>query len=324
MSDSMMRQHFQRSLVVAGQTWRNKIALRGLFAVIAGLALAAAAAIPFMDASHFEPVSVGIARAVLYSLLLALLCIFIVVRVPRSRDRRRLVDHLESHPAGAVDSLRRDAVQVRDTLLLTALQMDDTGANAPLDQRLYQRAAVVCDDPCGRTSADRNGARRAARALIGLGALLAIILFILGDGAIHGVKLLLMPWRDAQQGMPYGIDVQPGDTVVRERADVAISGTAQGFAPQALTLVYRSESATTWSRTPMQAMPQDDAHRRAAMPAGGVFHGDLVAVAGPFEYYLEGENVRSPTHRVRVHWLPRAQRIDHVYHYPSYTGIADR
>ena len=314
MNESTMRQHFQRSLAVAGQCWRRSIALRGLFALIAGLALAAALAIPYMDASHFAQVSVGIARALVYALLLALLLIFIVARVPRSRDRRRLVEHLESHPSGRVGDV------ARDTLLLTAVQMDDRGVDAPLEQRLYERAAAVCDDPGGRTSADRNDARRAARALVGLGALLAIILFVLGDGARHGVKLLLMPWRDAQQSMPYRIDVQPGDTVVRERADVAIRGTARGFAPQALTLVHRAQGARSWTRTPMQTVRQADAQ----LPASGAFQSDLVAVRGPFEYYLEGDNVRSPTHRVRVHWLPHAQRIDHIYHYPSYTGIADR
>jgi hypothetical protein len=315
MKSSTMRQAFQGALLAAAQRWRRKLFLQGLFIVIAAAVLAGAVAVPIMDASHFAPATVGAARVLVYLLLFVLLLVFLVVRVPRRGDRQRLLEHIDSHAARRAG----DRPDARDTLLLTAVQMDADGVDAPLEQRLYERAAVAVNDPHGSARDDRIGMRRAARALLGLAGFVVIILFMLDDGARHGVQLLLAPWRDAQHGMPYRIAVQPGDTALRERSDVVIEGATLGFVPRTLTLVSRGEGEADWSRTLMQV----NAGTTAAS-LDGHFSAERLAVTAPFEYYLEGDNVRSALHRVQVQWLPRAQRIEHVYHYPRYTGIGER
>ncbi|HEX5581946.1 MAG TPA: DUF4175 family protein, partial [Gemmatimonadaceae bacterium] len=48
----------------------------------------------------------------------------------------------------------------------------------------------------------------------------------------------------------------------------------------------------------------------------------LYDVVAPTEYFVESDGVRSPVHRLRVVDLPAVERLDLVYDFPAYTGLA--
>ncbi len=288
------------ALTAAGRRWRNRRLLEGAVLVTAATAAAAAVALAVMDAWRFDGAVVDGARTAVYLLAAVLTVAWLAARVPRAGDARRLARHLES----------RDPAL--DALLVTAVEVNEKGGATGLAPRLYRNAAEACADPEGATRADRQGGARAARGLLALLAALALGIALAPPGWRHGALLLLAPWRDAAVGTPYAIEALPGSVTVRENGDLPITGIPSGFAPTELWLVHRNEGAAEWSRLPMERAVE------------GRHEGLLAAVAAPLEYYLEGDGVRSDTHRVAVQWLPRVERLDHRYHYPGYTGLTVR
>jgi len=262
-------------------------------------------AIGAMDAARFQDGVVGAARVAVYLAAGALALAFLLARLPRAGDRRALARHLE----------RRDPSL--DALLLTAVEVGPRGAPggeaAPgLAARLCQRAAAACDDPGGATRDDRRRLHRAGWAVLALLATLAVALWLAGPGWRHGAMLLAVPWAEARAGMPYTLAADPGDVTVTEGSTLVVRAVAGGFEPQAVTLAHRAAGEAEWTRVPLG--PGEEGRLEARLPS----------LAAPLDYHLEAESVRSPRYRVELRWLPRLERLDHLYRYPDYTGLAPR
>ena len=50
----------------------------------------------------------------------------------------------------------------------------------------------------------------------------------------------------------------------------------------------------------------------------------LFDLAGPIDYFVEAEGVKSPTYTLKVVDLPYVQRLELELHFPAYTGLAPR
>ena len=54
------------------------------------------------------------------------------------------------------------------------------------------------------------------------------------------------------------------------------------------------------------------------------YEGMLFDLAGPIDYFVEAEGVKSPTYTLKVVDLPYVQRLELELHFPAYTGLAPR
>ncbi len=57
---------------------------------------------------------------------------------------------------------------------------------------------------------------------------------------------------------------------------------------------------------------------------GNKYEGMLFDLAGPLDYFVEADGVRSTTYTLKVVDLPYVQKLELEYHFPAYTGLAPR
>ena len=67
----------------------------------------------------------------------------------------------------------------------------------------------------------------------------------------------------------------------------------------------------------------DAAYERVPLLKGddGKYEGMLFDLAGPVEYLVEANGVRSGTYTLKVVELPYVQHLELEYHFPAYTGL---
>src|SRR3989454_227028 len=112
----------------------------------------------------------------------------------------------------------------------------------------------------------------------------------------------------------YELKVTPGDTTVPRGSDVVIQAIAQGFDPQRAEVHLRYANGTQWEASTMEVTPQ-------TVPT---FRHLVFNLQEPVHYFVEAGGYKSKEFTIDVADLPRVEKLDYTYHYPAYTGLADK
>src|ERR1019366_9645444 len=110
----------------------------------------------------------------------------------------------------------------------------------------------------------------------------------------------------------YDIIVEPGNKLIRRRADQVVTAQLTGFETAQVRLMAKYQSAAKWEEARM--VPRAGAAQYEFLFAG---------VPEPVEYYVEASGVKSKTYKIDVVDLPGIKRIKVTYHFPSWLGMKD-
>ena len=145
----------------------------------------------------------------------------------------------------------------------------------------------------------------------------AVALFTLGPRFLrHGLSALFVISRSVQAAAPYRIDVTPGNASVPRGVDQTITATLAGFEADQASLMIRKSPDAPFERVPLV--------RSENSTEANKYEGMLFDLAGPIDYFVEAEGVKSPTYTLKVVDLPYVQRLELELHFPAYTGLAPR
>ncbi len=292
-------------LGVIGQVrrrWRLRLLLRGLAIVLAGALVVFLLSATGLEALRFAPGAVTGARVALWAIVAVLLARWVLWPLLRPVSDERVALYLEEH---------EPSLQSR---LLTAVDSVRSGrlADSDLSREVVRTAVERCRRIDYGRGIERRSMRRSAGMVGGL-ALIVPLLFLTGPAFLrHGVSALFFPVRAAESVNPYSVTIEPGDTVISRNSDLMISAAAHGFAPDDVVLYARSAGQADFSPLPMI---EDGA---------GSYEALLLNVAEETTYYAEANGVRSGTFTLGVADLPAVDRLEMVYHFPRYTGLAPR
>ena len=119
-----------------------------------------------------------------------------------------------------------------------------------------------------------------------------------------------------QAAAPYRIEVSPGNASVPRGVDQTITATLGGFEADQASLMIRKSPEAPFERVPLV--------RSENSTEANKYEGMLFDLAGPIDYFVEAEGVKSPTYTLKVVDLPYVQRLELELHFPAYTGLAPR
>src|SRR5580658_5467686 len=139
-------------------------------------------------------------------------------------------------------------------------------------------------------------------------------MILAGPGFLgYGSSLL---WAGLPKGLNgvnfYDIVVDPGNKLVRRKADQIITATLTGFQAPQVRLFARYKSASKWEEAAM--VPRS---------SGTAYEFLFAALPEPVEYYVEAAGVKSKTFKLDVADLPGIKNIKVTYHFPSWLGLKD-
>jgi hypothetical protein len=278
---------------------RLKLLSRGS-ALAAVVALAATVALVLIaNALAFSPGSVAAARVALFlsiALALAFAILIPLLRQNRFRAARAAEEKLPELEQRLLTLAERS--ERRDDPFLELLASDTlTTCKQAAPESLVSR---------GRVAAFASTAAAAAGVLIWL--------IMAGPGFMgHGASLLWAGPSKAGASPYYDVVVTPGSRTVRRKADQLIAARLVGFEAPVVRLLARYRGASKWDEIPMQPQPE-----------GGGYEFLFASVADTLDYYVRAGAVRSPTFTLNVKDLPAVTKLRVTYHYPQWTGLADR
>src|SRR5499425_256890 len=133
---------------------------------------------------------------------------------------------------------------------------------------------------------------------------LASVFFPLGAPNLFAFKA---PPVDARE-----LRVTPGDQTVAKGDTVTIQAVAMGFDPQRATVHLRYSNSTEWETSAMEVTPQNQP----------TFRHLVFNLQERLHYFVEAEGYRSKEFTIDVAELPRVEKMDYIYNFPAYTGLA--
>jgi hypothetical protein len=268
-------------------------------AIALGVALGATLAMVwFTNALAFSNTSITIARVVLF-LALAIALGFALVLPLMRLNQHKTVKRAES------------TFPEFDQRLLTYIERGE--ARDPMLDLLAHDAFSVAN----KTEPERVAPRKKlfAFATAGGAAGVALLWMILaGPGFLgYGASLL---WAGLPKGLNganfYDIAVDPGNKLVRRKADQIVTATLTGFQAPQVRLFARYKSASKWEEAAM--VPRS---------SGTAYEFLFAALPEPVEYYVEAAGVKSKIYKLDVADLPGIKNIKVTYHFPSWLGLKD-
>jgi hypothetical protein len=283
--------------------WRLKLALRGAAIVLAALVVALVVGAYVMQSARFAPAVITGVRIGAYVVLIGLIVQYLIRPLLRPASDEHVALYLEEHEPSL------------DAAVLSAVEHGKLTADTPdrsplLARRLIENAIERSHAVADGNRVDQPAIFKAAM-FAGGAALLGLIALGVGPTFLReGARLLLAPWRSAEEAQPYAIAVLPGNITVAKGGDQEVSATLRGFTAEGVQLAIRRGNATAWEHIPMVASG-DSAH----------FTLRLFDIAERTEYYVESNGVRSGMFRIDVANLPFVKKIDLEYRYPGYTGM---
>ena len=284
--------------------YRAKRALRGTAITIAAGWLVLAAAAYTKAFFKYSDASVLTCRIVAGVVIVAIATWFIVLPLlPRLRDEQVAL-YLEEHEK----SLR--------ATVLTAVEMQTGpgtatgGLRSPAFIQRLTRAALErvhgVDD--GRTI--DAGELRTNGGILAAIAAAALFVTMFGPPVLrHGVRLITVPWNNAEPASLFSILVEPGNVTIAKGGDALLEARLRGFQSDNVELLVRSADSANWTRLPMLA---DSAGRYAYR---------LFDIGAKTQYAVEANGVRSTAYTIDVSNLPYVKRMDLQYRYPAYTQL---
>ncbi len=279
---------------------RLQVVSKGI-AVALGVALGATVALVLItNALAFSPTSLVVARITLFLALAFALGLALVMPLIKLNQRRA---------AGRAETVFPGFKE----RLVTYVERRDDGSDPFID---LLAADTLKDAPQARASKVVTPKSLFAFAT-SAGAAGAVLLWLIlaGPGFLgYGASMLWAgPSKDPNlAGGFYRISVDPGNKLVRRRADLAIRATLVGFQAPEVRLMARYKSSAKWEEATMLPRTSDSSYEYL-----------LAAVPEPVEYYVEAAGVRSKTYKVDVIDLAGVKNIKVTYHYPSWLGKKD-
>ena len=196
-------------------------------------------------------------------------------------------------------------------MLISAIENAGHPQNG-LVRALVERAARQCRDIDFGQRIERQRLKRTGYVLAA--AVLAAIV-IVGAGPLPlrtSARALLLPMPAAQAAGVMSISALPGNDTIARGADIAVTAALHGFRSEEAVVVVR-DSSGAWRRWPMSAGQKD-----------GAFEAVLFDVRLNTDYYVESNEIRSPTYRIIVAEAPFVRSLALEFQYPAYTGMENK
>jgi hypothetical protein len=269
------------------------VAIAFLVALVATLAM-----VWFTNALAFSPASITVARVVLFLALAAALGFALVLPLLRL-NQKRTANRAES------------TFPEFDQRLLTYIERGES--RDPMLDLLAKDAFSVAN----KTEPERVAPRTNifAFATAGGAAGIALLWLVLAAPGFLGYGSSLL-WAGLPKGLNganfYDIRVEPGNKLVRRKADQMITATLTGFQAPQVRLFARYKSTSKWEEAAM--VPRS---------SGTAYEFLFAALPEPVEYYVEAAGVKSKTFKLDVADLPGIKNIKVTYHYPAWLGLKD-
>src|SRR5215471_13679834 len=282
--------------------WKAFLWLRGLawvlgvtvVALLIGLALTNSHG---MSAWTLNAVRLGMLAAVVATIIKAL-----VIPLRRTPTDTQLARFIEEKNPGLKDSLVSavDAVKNARPEQLTFVHL--------LTRDVLERTKHVrFSDQINKRKFNTFGALTGGFAIALLVALY-VASFFFPIGAINiFTNPLHAPNADSIQ-----LKVTPGDQTVAKGDNVTIQAVAMGFDPDRAIVHLRYSNSTEWETATMEITPQNQP----------TFRHLIFNIQEPVHYFVDAAGYRSKEFTLDVADLPRVEKVDYTYHYPSYTGLA--
>ena len=280
--------------------WRMKLALRGAvtaFAIVVALVLVTAYA---MEWARFSPASIIGARILLAVGVIASVGYFLVRPLRRRVSDDQVALYLEEN---------EPSLQATLVSAVEAHQSGRTPESPVLVRRLIEQAIERCSSVDASRRIEGVPLRRWGATFAGVTAV-AILALLLGPAVLrNAIRAMLLVSSSVQAAAPYRIDVTPGNASVPKGADQTISAKLSGFTAAEATMMVRRTPEAAFEALPL------------VRGENGEYEGMLFDVAGPLEYFVEAERVRSATFNLKTVDVPFVERLELEYHFPAYTGL---
>ena len=290
--------------------WRYKLMLRGAVGVL-GLGAAALALSAWgLESWRFSPASIITFRVLIAIAFASLLGWFIVRPLLWRVSDEQVALYLEEHEP----SLQAEIISAIEASRLAA--SESSPHSRLLVQRLVESAIAKCQAIDWGRNVERQPVRRHA-VTIGVIAVAALALFTLGPRFLrHGLSAIFVLSNSVEAAAPYRIDVSPGNASVPRGVDQTITATLAGFDADQASLMVRKAPDAPFERLPLVRSENSNEANK--------YEGMLFDLAGPIDYFVEAEGVKSATYTLKVVDLPYVQRLELELHFPAYTGLAPR
>ncbi len=290
--------------------WRYKLMVRGAVGVLGLGALALVLSAFGLESWRFSPASIVSFRIFVAVALVSLIAWFIVRPLLWRVSDEQVALYLEEHEP----SLQAELISAIEASRLA--DSDHSPHSKVLVQRLVQSAVAKCEAIDWGKNVERQPLRRHA-ATFAVVALAAIALFSIGPNFLrHGLSAIFVLSRSVQAAAPYRIDVAPGNASVPRGVDQTITATLAGFDADQASLMIRKAPDAPFERLPLVRSENSNESNK--------YEGMLFDLAGPIDYFVEAEGVKSPTYTLKVVDLPYVQKLELELHFPAYTGLAPR
>jgi hypothetical protein len=267
-------------------------------AVAAGVALGATIALVLItNWLAFSSTSLIVARVVLFLALAIALGFALVIPVMRLNQRRTAKRAETTFPEFEERLLTYVERSDRSDSMLELLAAD----TATVAQKTEPRKVAPSRSIFGfATSAGAAGAA-------------LIWLIAAGPGYLgYGAKTL---WAGLPKGATaafYDIKIDPGNKLVRRKADQMVTATLVGFQAPMVKMFARYKTASKWEEAPM--LPRS---------SGSAYEYLFAGLPEPVEYYVEAAGIRSKTYKLDVIDMPGIQKVRVTYHYPAWLKLPD-
>ena len=290
--------------------WRYKLMLRGAVGVL-GLGAAALVLSAWgLESWRFSPGSIITFRILVAIALASLIGWFLVRPLFWHVSDEQVALYLEEHEP----SLQAEIISAIEAGRLA--ETDHSPHSQVLVRRLVQSAVAKCEAIDWGRNVERKPLRRHATTIAVIG-IAAVTLFSLGPRFLRsGLSAIFVLSRNVQAAAPYRIDVTPGNASVPRGVDQTITATLAGFEADQASLMIRKSPDAPFERVPLVRSEKSDEANK--------YEGMLFDLAGPIDYFVEAEGVKSPTYSLKVVDLPYVQRLELELHFPAYTGLAPR
>ena len=126
----------------------------------------------------------------------------------------------------------------------------------------------------------------------------------------YGTSRLWGGWLKPSVSPLYQIVVEPGDTTIRQGADLIVTAQMVGFESPTARLFAKFDSSVQWEEAPMQRQVE-----------GSGFEFLFAGVREPFRYSIAAGGIESEEFEVQVVEMPNVEAIRLTYHYPKWTGL---
>lgn len=190
----------------------------------------------------------------------------------------------------------------------------------PVYQAVEYRAAADLSRVELDTAIDRTHVIRLGYVLVAVLAIFSLYLVFSPKNPIRSAVRVLWPWSGVEAPTRVTIrGVQPGNAVAFHDDSIAVSAEVSGLREgESVLLRYSTLDGQSVDQAIPMKRPEGEYRYQCRLPSGEP------GLQQDLEYYLTAGDYRTPNYRVRVQIAP-AIVVDTVsYHFPAYTGIADR